>query len=580
MLARPSRSFVAWPDAIRAVRRAAASWPLWLVWLLALTVTVLAARYGARAVGGADEYGYVSQADLWLKGSVKVQQPFARQVPWPFGDWTFAPLGYRAHPSERGIIVPIYSPGLPLMFALAKLIGGQDAIFYVVPICAALLILATYSIGRRLGARGADLIAAWLVATSPTVLFMSTTPMSDVPIAAVYAWAFYLLLGTTITEAAGAGLLCALAVLIRPNLACLAGVLAMRYVFALRDPGMRRQAALQLIVFSAAVLPGAVAIAILNNSLYGSPFASGYGKLSALFKASRVTTNLRLYVRWVAEAHTPFAWCGIAAILLPLRRLWPGVRDRSIFFVMAAFVVVVWAIYCAWLVFDVWWFSRFLLPTWPFIMLGAGSVVTALLRASPRWLRPVLVAGAIALGVVQLRFAATHNAFEARDTHRRFVAVARLVQRLTPRDSVVISLDYSGPIRYYGSRMTMNFSWIPGHWLDPMADWLKKHGVRTYMAVEERELPEIRQRFAGNKRLQALDRPPLAIYEEPGRALLFDLTDPLPPELPTVTERNVDPGPRAPRPLAPPRLVFREIESRDYSPKMPRIAISISGYRK
>src|SRR5262245_8154776 len=94
----PSRSSVAWTDAIRAARRIAAAWPICLVWLLALTVTLVAARYGARAVGGADEYGYVSQADLWLKGSVKVQQQFARQVPWPYGDWTFAPLGYRAHP--------------------------------------------------------------------------------------------------------------------------------------------------------------------------------------------------------------------------------------------------------------------------------------------------------------------------------------------------------------------------------------------------------------------------------------------------------------------------------------------------
>ena len=151
--------------------------------------------------------------------------------------------------------------------------------FWVVPVSAGLFVLGTYSIGRRLGAETAGLVGALLVATSPVVLFMATSMMTDVPVATVWVWAFCLLLGPTIRSAVGAGLLSALAVFIRPNLAPLAVVLAMHYVFTMRRRDLRRLALGQLIVFSLAVVPGIVVTAIINAQLYGSPFSSGYGSV-------------------------------------------------------------------------------------------------------------------------------------------------------------------------------------------------------------------------------------------------------------------------------------------------------------
>ena len=52
-----------------------------LVLIFAALTTVSAGVYGTRAVGGADEYAYVSQAELWLHGSLKIDQPFVRQTP-------------------------------------------------------------------------------------------------------------------------------------------------------------------------------------------------------------------------------------------------------------------------------------------------------------------------------------------------------------------------------------------------------------------------------------------------------------------------------------------------------------------
>jgi hypothetical protein len=530
-----------------------------LAWTMAIAVAAFTGMYGTRAAGGSDEYGYASQAESWLNGSLKTEQPFVAHMPWPQAKWMFSPVGYRPHPSEPTVIVPVYAPGLPLVLAVVKLVGGQNSMFWVVPLSAGLLVLGTYFIGRRLGAETAGLVAALLVATSPVVLFMSTALMTDVPVATAWAWAFYLLLGPTIRSAAGAGLLSALAILIRPNLAPLAGVLAVYYLFAMRFPETRRRAVGQLIAFSLALVPGAAAIGLINAHLYGSPLSSGYGHWSDLFVLSRVPTNLRLYLGWFVQAHTPLALCGLFAVLIPLKPLWPDIRDRGVLVVMAAFVVGVWAMYCAWVVFDAWWYARFLLSTWPFVMLGIGSVAVAVCRSRARLGRPLVVVSVAALAAFQLDFAIDRDTFGARSNRRRSVAVARLVQRTTVPNSVILSVDHSGSIRYYGGRMTLMFGAIPDGSLDAVVEWLNAHGARPYLAVEEWEIGEFKERFAGSRCLRALDGPPLAMYENPGRMRLYDLAEPRLPGQATIMESDADIGATArPVPLRP-TLVFTKV---------------------
>jgi len=201
---------------------------------LVIALVAVAALRGSRAAGGADEYGYVSQAELWLTRNLRIDQSFVMEVPWPRADWTFTPLGYKPDPNNRRAIVPIYSPGFPMLLALVKRIAGQTAMFLVVPCMAGLLVAGTYGLGVRLGSRTAGLIGAWLVATSPVVLFMSMLTMTDVPVAALWSGAFYFLMGDGLIDAALAGLLSGAAALVRPNLAMLVGVFGLRYLLGIR----------------------------------------------------------------------------------------------------------------------------------------------------------------------------------------------------------------------------------------------------------------------------------------------------------------------------------------------------------
>src|SRR5204863_9140097 len=65
---------------------------------------------------GSDSYGYVSQAALWSKGELSVDQNWLQPLSFPIDDWALSPLGYRPGIKPH-TIVPIYSPGLPLLMA-------------------------------------------------------------------------------------------------------------------------------------------------------------------------------------------------------------------------------------------------------------------------------------------------------------------------------------------------------------------------------------------------------------------------------------------------------------------------------
>jgi hypothetical protein len=83
-----------------------------LVLAMAAGTLVIGLRSGSRAAAGADAYGYISQAYLWIDGDLRVEQPWVDDVPWPNAHWTFSPLGYRpvGEPGDRAI-VPTYCRG-------------------------------------------------------------------------------------------------------------------------------------------------------------------------------------------------------------------------------------------------------------------------------------------------------------------------------------------------------------------------------------------------------------------------------------------------------------------------------------
>jgi hypothetical protein len=532
--------------------------PNGLAWGLTATVVVVGWIYGCKAVVGADSYGYLSQSDLWQQGSLKIRQPFAAEVPWPDAGWMFSPIGSyrpmhlyrRVEGEDRWTIVPLYPIGLPILLAGAGTIAGYQAKFMVVPLLAGLAVIATYGIGVRLVSPTAGLIGAWLVATSPAFVFMTMPVMSDVPVTALVAAAFYLLIGPGVARAGGAGAVISLAVLVRPVLAPLVGVMGLWYLVRFMDREDRDRTIRAAAAFAVCGLPAAILFALTNSHLYGSVTTTGYGALDTRFSLEYVPQNLSNYVRWFAETQTPAAFLGIVAVMLPIRRFWPEPASRRAASLSGLCVLVVWGLYFVYEAWDVWWYLRFLLPSYPFIFVGVGAVGAALVRGRGRAARAALWAVVVTWGAFQIWTASDRRAFEIWRDDRRAVPVAEMTRTVTPRDSLILAGEHTGSVRYYGGRMTGYYFFLKGDWVDRGVEWLKTQNIHPYLLLEEWEVAEVRIRFAGQEAAKALDRAPVAIFRDPGTVYLFDLLrgdgDPaLPPTIWTDVDRGLWAAPRA-----------------------------------
>ena len=496
----------------------------------------------------------MSQADLWLNGNLHVSQPQARQLPWPFAQWTLSPLGYR--PSvDLGAIVPVYAPGLPMMMAAAKRVAGQSAMAWLVPLFGGLLVAVTFAIGRLICSDEVGAAGAFLVATSPTLLYMLAQPMSDLPTAAFWALATYGCLRDSRNGDVLAGVSAAAAILVRPNLAHLGLLVALWLLVREARAGRLPFQPWRFAMFALPVAAAAVAVALLYRDLYGSATTSGYGPVRVIYTLSSGPANLWRYGWWLVQSQTPLALAGALALFLPAAIVKPGaaMRGRALLALMCVGAV---AGYLFWNVFDAWWYLRFLLPAWPAICLSAASLLA---WPSGRTLTMPAAIVLVCVGLYGVRFAYKADAFSLGEGDRRYATAAQLVRNATPPNSIIISTQHSGSVRYYGGRMSLRYDWLSERWLDRSVEWLSLHGVHPYILLDEGEIKEFKRRFEALNTLGHLNVAEVWEYRGSSRVILFD---PLQPARPGEAVVIITPAdvkiPFYPEPAPPPQLTIKE----------------------
>jgi hypothetical protein len=535
-------------------RRVAARAVPWLAVAFAVGTAAAGIIYGSRTAGGSDSYGYVSEADLWLRGALVTPVPAAAEVPWPNAIWTLSPLGYRPTLDGRAI-VPTYAPGLSLLMAGAKLIGGQRAMFWIAPLAGGVLVLVTFGIGARLGSRNAGLAGAYLVATSPTLMASSCAAMSDAPAAAAWAVATWLVLDGGPGVAALAGLVASVAILIRPNIVLIAAALAVWLVWTDRQRGGGLRF-VRLGAFALCALPGCVAVALINRELYGAATSSGYGDLNSIFSLSRIPANAVRYATWLAATQTPLAFAGLLAALWPSRLIWPapGANSRALLLSFVVFAVAV--SYFGYQPFDAWWYLRFLLPAWPAVFLGLGILLTRPLNHLRPSMAALLILGVAALGVHTHEIGVRQSIYTTGAGEHKYDAAALLARDHTEPGSVLFSMQHSGSARYYAGLKTLRFDNVPPEWLDRAIDWCAEHKAHPYALLDEWEIDAFRKRFGGTSARGALPGAPVFVYKAATTVYLYDLLAPdavdVHPEL--IASVALPPGATPPAP--PPVLSF------------------------
>jgi hypothetical protein len=395
------------------------------------------------------------------------------------------------------------------MAAARLLSGNARAVYFVVPLLAALALWLTYVFGSRLADRRTGCVAVVLMAFSPVWLFHSLVPMSDVPVTAwwLLAWVFTLSPSALAPLAAGAAT--SAAILTRPNIVPLAMVLALFVTFRW---GLQRGLA-----YALSVLPAALIIAGLNAYLYASPIGTGYGPIQNLFNVRYFVTNVRQFWTWLLEVHSPFVLLGAWALLAGyVKHAWW----------LLAFSLVLLGCYVFYLPFDNWTFLRFLMPAIPILFLFNAAALVGLFEKLPLALRGAAVFALCTL--ISFWFIARSDSlqvFQIEAGDRRYVTMGTAVGRLVPPDGVILSMVHSGSVRLYGDRNSVRWDLIEPTRLDFTIATLRSHGRAPYFLLEDWEQARVRERFAPVSALGSLDWPPMAEYAGHARIRLYSLDD-------------------------------------------------------
>jgi hypothetical protein len=440
---------------------------------------------------------------------------------WPNVAETLAPLGYwprRGSSSAPGDLVPIYSPGLPMVMAIFQRVGGRRAVFLVVPLLAALAVWSTYVIGRRIAGPLVGACASVLLAASPSFIFETTSPTSDVPATAWWAAAFALALADTPLAVFAGGLAASIAILTRPNLAPL---IAVPTLLLLGNAWRRRDSLRSLAAFAAGGVIGPAAVAVLNTFLYGSPLTSGYGGLDQIYGWRYLGANLRHYPAWLLAAQTPIVLLAFAAPLFKSVARWPAVAALL-------FSVGVLGAYLFYYPYTDWVYLRFLLPGLPMLLVLAVASVSSFcapldrLRAGLSTAATLVVVAAV--GAYTLNYAIDWGMMTLGQGEQRFRLAGEYIAEKLPERAVLFAMQHSGSARYYSGRITIRYDLLDPAYLDAALAELRRHGYSPYFLLDDWEEPLFRQRFRGHSPRAALDWWPVAMIA--GNSVrIYDPTD-------------------------------------------------------
>ncbi len=420
-------------------------------------------RFLLTTIGGADSYGYVSASELIAQGRVIADAPIASWLSVPNALAVASPLGWTPSPDGAGIS-PAYTLGTPALMALFALLGGPNAVFFVAPVAGLITLLLVYRLAGLWYDRETALFATALAAWNPLLITYAKQPMSDGPAAMWMTLALLLALRTSAVTAFAAGLAAGAAVITRPALLIAAALVPL---IARRGDASWRRAA----TCGAALAIGVIAQAAIQQHLFGSPFATGYGATSVLFSVENVVTNAGIFAKHLWTIGGPLWILGLALGVIAARP-----EPRSTPLLILAAVALPYLLY---LPFDHWETLRYLLPglvpvtvlvadglmhlaRWPRHRIATAAITCALLAATMGWSEYLLRRSSV---------------WEVSALEARYPLAGEWVNVNTPPDSVVLANQHSGSLRWYGKRQTLRWDFIaPGDLVTVVGD-LESHGA-------------------------------------------------------------------------------------------------------
>ncbi|MGD2084939.1 MAG: hypothetical protein PVH61_02025 [Candidatus Aminicenantes bacterium] len=473
-----------------------------------LIIFFIYSTYTQKYVGGSDFYGYYAQSLLLKKGQVDMP------VGIPPAEYpAIAPLSYFVN---DGKVLPQYPPGYPLLMALAGFIGLE---FYVTPILGILSIVLMYLLIKELTDKKIAVFFSLIWAFFPIVVYGSTSVMSDLVAAFFILLALYLYQKGKIPLSAFS---LAFSLVVRPTniLFCLIFLPVL-----IRDR--------QWFKFGSYFAIPAFFYGLYNWLVYGAPWKIGYANVSERFITSAFFHHLGYYARETVIQFTPFLIIFIFFHLLliaykslqkkqafevtPMQerhqadRETAGVADpfemtprkngirltvnglgvpppKEWWFYVSWFLIF-FIFYCFWRPLGgTWWWTRFLLPGYPALFfLSALGLKNVLDFIQQKW-KPAKHTVTISLAAIALiiiayyiNYGFTHPDIWEKNKGKHYYDISKMMARKVPDNSLVGSVEFSGPLRLYTGIETFNSFHTHSFFL--IADMLEKKKP-VYFAAE------------------------------------------------------------------------------------------------
>lgn len=457
-------------------------------WLQRLTLlTVICAsvatwfRFLLATIGGADSYGYVSASRLLSTGHLVAPAPIAQWLSAANRLAIASPLGWAPAPDGSGI-VPTYPIGVSTLMAIFSLIGGPSAVFFVSPVAAAVTLYLVYRLACEWFDAETALFAAAIVAWNPLFITYAKQPMSDMTATMWVMLALLLAVRTSSASALVAGLAAGAAVITRPALLVAAAFIPLA---AYRGDGRRAR----FLISASGLAIGVIVQMVIQDRLFGSPLASGYGTAGDVFSTAHVKTNAGIFLRhgWDVAG---VLW--IPGLIVGLFASRPEPRGKP-----AVLLGAVTLPYLFWLPFDHWETLRFLLPGLvPLTVLIATGLVHIARVPRNRAVTAAMIGIFIAIIVWQSESLLRRSSvWDIASLEARYPLAGEWIKVNTPANSVVMANQHSGSLRWYGKRETIRWDFVDPTQLATTVGELQSHGATVYVALEGDEVAMFDQRF-------------------------------------------------------------------------------------
>lgn len=396
--------------------------------------------HGASYASGSDASGYFNSARLLDEG--KVSTPVRTITGLEPPGWSYyyqQPLGFSVHPETKELI-PTYPIGLPWHLLLAaRLLGWNKAALLVNALSVVMIGILTAWLGRRMC--GLDwawtAVAVALLMACPLFVFFSLQPMSDV---LATMWTLLAVAAAWQSRAARpwallAGAALGIAVLVRPT-----NLLVVLPLCLLLGLDWRRW-----LLFVVGGMPFAIIQAHYNLQVFGEILTTGYGDVGSLLKTDFVPHNALHFARWIPQLLSPLV---VLALGLP----WLLRKSPRVVLTLGLWAAALVGFY----VFyyhsgETWWYLRFILPVFPWLLLGAAMVAQHLAAklSSAQW-RVILAAMTVLLAVnYQTGLNRRLDVLAIGPAEKAYYHTANWLKAYVPEDAIMVAMQTSGALQFY-----------------------------------------------------------------------------------------------------------------------------------